>query len=89
MGFVMDYDGIGRRVFLRRIALNISQVELANMCGFSKSYLSKIEGGHTRKPNAKTINKLATALGVDPAWLLGIKNNNNDKNNGEESDGGN
>ncbi|MBI4979028.1 MAG: helix-turn-helix domain-containing protein [Spirochaetes bacterium] len=44
--------------------------EIAAVCGFTKSLLSKIEKGHTSPPVA-TLTKIAKALGVSVAALMG------------------
>lgn len=61
------------------IALNIKVLreqrkmtlqELADMTGLTKGYLSKIERSK-KAPPYSTLNRIATALGVDAAFLLG------------------
>lgn len=61
------------------IALNIKALreqkkmtlqELADMSGLTKGYLSKIERSK-KAPPYSTLNRIATALGVDAAFLLG------------------
>lgn len=49
----------------------LSQLKLAALSGVSQSCIFFIEVGATRFPRPETINKLAFALGVDPAELVG------------------
>jgi transcriptional regulator with XRE-family HTH domain len=49
---------------------NLSQDELAYVAEISRSYLSQIETGEKYHASLKTIEKLAVALGVEPAELL-------------------
>lgn len=62
-------DVVARRVRERRIALNLTQQELADRAHLSRSYVSEVELG---KRNLGLINlgKLADALAIPPAKLL-------------------
>lgn len=58
------------RVRMRREELNLSQEELAQRMGYkSRSSINKIECG--REISQKVIVRLADALGVKPAYLMG------------------
>ena len=59
--------GLGERVRQLRVALGLTQTELAGD-RFSKEYVSQIERGKTR-PTAETIEWLARRLGVDQSFL--------------------
>ncbi|MBI5069266.1 MAG: helix-turn-helix transcriptional regulator [Deltaproteobacteria bacterium] len=50
----------------------LSQKALADKVGISVSYVSMLERGQ-RSPPLETIEKMAKALGVTPAALLGAK----------------
>jgi transcriptional regulator with XRE-family HTH domain len=52
-----------------RSQLELTQEELARRAGVNRSYLAGIESGR-RNTSARTIEKLARALGVSPADLL-------------------
>jgi transcriptional regulator with XRE-family HTH domain len=52
-----------------RSQLELTQEELARRAGVNRSYLAGIESGR-RNTSARTIEKLAKALGVSPADLL-------------------
>ena len=58
---------LGDRLRQLRVAAGLTQSELARD-RFSKEYISQIERGKTR-PTPETIEWLAAALGVDPAFL--------------------
>ncbi|MFL5262139.1 MAG: helix-turn-helix domain-containing protein [Anaeromyxobacteraceae bacterium] len=53
-----------------RAKKNLSQKALADKIGISVSYVSMLERGQ-RSPPLETIEKMAKALGVTPAALLG------------------
>lgn len=50
----------------------LSQEELANDCGMSRSYLGHLEKGNFYV-SVKIIGKLAGVLGVDPAEFFRLK----------------
>ena len=53
----------GQAVRHHREVLDISQEEFAHRAGLDRTYVSGIERGH-RNPSLRTIERLATALGV-------------------------
>ena len=55
-----------------RLKKQLSQKALARRVGISVSYVSMLERGQ-RSPPLETIEKVAKALGVTPASLLGGK----------------
>ena len=57
----MAYAHVGELVLERREALGLSQQELADRVGASRSYISQIEGGNRKWP-AKYVPALARAL---------------------------
>jgi tetratricopeptide (TPR) repeat protein len=59
--------GLGERVRQRRVALGLTQTDLAG-ARFSKEYISQIELGKTR-PTPDTIEYLASRLSIDPGYL--------------------
>ena len=67
-----NYDSkiLGERIKSRRKELRMSQEELGNRIGFTKSSISRIEHGD-RTVSFENINKIATVLEVDQKWLLG------------------
>ena len=68
-----DLDVIGRRIKERREALGLLQEDLAKRVGYkSKATISRIESGQ-RDLHQSVIYKLAEALHVTPAYLVGIE----------------
>ncbi len=65
----MSVELDGRRVQALREMRVIERRELAQMCGISYSTLSQIETDQ-RKARAKTVKRLAEALGVPPEELV-------------------
>ena len=70
----MHYDEEGRHVGNRlretRLAGGLSQSELEELSGIPKARLSRYENGHV-EPSIQTLARLATALNVYEASLLG------------------
>lgn len=60
---------VARRMRLARIKEGLTHAELAEKAGLKKSYVFELERG-TGNPTLKMINRVATALGVEPAELL-------------------
>lgn len=62
---------LGERIAARRVALNLTQQELAERLGAtSPEVVSRYERG-LQEPRFTLLLRLATALEVDPGWLLG------------------
>lgn len=68
----MDTKAFGRNVLISRRDLNMTQKELADRIGISQSYITKIERGRAKNMSVELVFDLATALSVNPAWLLGL-----------------
>ncbi len=67
---MMDRVSIGKRIRLARDKVGYSQGELAQRCGFKgQSRISNYESG-TREPSVAELVQIATALTVEPAWLI-------------------
>jgi transcriptional regulator with XRE-family HTH domain len=64
---------LGQNVRDERRRAGKSQEELALDAGMKRSYLSDLERG-TRNPSIKALERLATALNVEAAVLLTIRN---------------
>ncbi|NOU68878.1 helix-turn-helix domain-containing protein [Paenibacillus sp. LMG 31461] len=60
---------LGKRIRVIRKEQRRTQEEIAKVCGFTKSLLSKIESGQTM-PAVATLMKIANALGVKVSDLL-------------------
>jgi transcriptional regulator with XRE-family HTH domain len=65
----MKEKSIGERIRASRKQKKISLQELANLTGFTKGYLSKIERSNNAPPYS-TLNKIATALSFDVIFLF-------------------
>lgn len=46
--------------------------DVAQASGFTKSHVWELEKGRTRNPTVRAVWSLSAALGVTPAWLLGL-----------------
>lgn len=64
--------GLGARLWQARVDSGLTQAELADKAGLAQRALSNYERGLTH-PDAPTIERLAKALEIDPAWLAGWK----------------
>jgi transcriptional regulator with XRE-family HTH domain len=60
----------GNRLREARLAAGLSQSELEDISGIPKARLSRYENGHV-EPSIQTLNRLARALNVSEASLLG------------------
>lgn len=59
-------------VSARRVAKNMNQIQLAELAGVSKGYISGLESGEIDNPgrrNLQAFNKVAKALECDPGVL--------------------
>lgn len=65
----MDLGNIGMRVKQARQNKQMTQQELAEASGVTKSFLSKIENGHASAAIA-TFSKIAMSLDVPLSWFL-------------------
>jgi transcriptional regulator with XRE-family HTH domain len=61
---------LGRRIQRLREARGLSQEALAEKAGLSRGYLARVETGR-HEPSLSMLDKLAKALGVPVAELLG------------------
>ena len=60
---------LGKRAKELRVAMGLSQEEVAFRAGMKRSYLSDLERG-VRNPTVRALSRLASALEVEPARLL-------------------
>lgn len=65
----------GDRVLIERRRLDLKQETLAAQVGVDRSYISQIERDADINVGVKTVFALAEALGVSPAYLLGLTDN--------------
>jgi transcriptional regulator with XRE-family HTH domain len=59
----------GQRLNTARVAVGITQTQLAERLGLTRSSIANIEAGR-QSPSAEQVVDTATALGCDPRWLL-------------------
>jgi transcriptional regulator with XRE-family HTH domain len=62
---------IGAFVREARMALHLSQAELARRCNLSRAYINTLESGNVKDPSARTLALLARALDIDILDMLG------------------
>ena len=65
---------LGKRIKALREMRGISQQELASMCDFEKSNMSRLEAGRTN-PTVVTLLKISEALSVDLPDLVNVDKN--------------
>jgi transcriptional regulator with XRE-family HTH domain len=65
-----DDKSFGQRLREARVHAGLSQSELEEISGIPKARLSRYENGHVA-PSIQTLERLARALGVSEASLLG------------------
>ncbi len=62
---------IGQRLRMAREIAMLTQEELGERSGVQSVTISRIETGkQATPPRISTVRKLATVLGVDPAWIM-------------------
>jgi transcriptional regulator with XRE-family HTH domain len=67
---VKDDRHFGNRLREARLGAGLSQSDLEDISGIPKARLSRYENGHV-EPSIQTLNRLARALNVSEASLLG------------------
>jgi transcriptional regulator with XRE-family HTH domain len=70
MQYQQDGRHFGHRLREARLAAGLSQSELEELSGIPKARLSRYENGHV-EPSIQTLARLARALNVSEASLLG------------------
>jgi len=61
---------MSERISAKRRALGISQTELAKRIGCSRQTVNMWENGRIRDMTGQHLRGLAAEFGVDPAWIL-------------------
>ena len=69
---------VGKQVRKIREAKGLSQADIEKRSGLSRSYVSRVEGGHTA-PSLATLQRFAKALEVEPYELLLSERNSSRK----------
>lgn len=70
-----DMAAFRDRLRTTRQARKMSLEDVAAASGFTKSHVWELEKGTSRNPTVRAVWGLARALGVTPAWLLGMDPN--------------
>jgi transcriptional regulator with XRE-family HTH domain len=65
------YETSGELLWEQRTKRGLTQAELAAASGVPERTISRLESGAHKKPQSETVRKLAKALGVRYAALLG------------------
>lgn len=73
-----EFDAVGFSVRLKelRAQRRMSLEEVGKASGFTKSHVWELENGRARNPTIRAVWSLARALGVTPAVLLGLNDQN-------------
>jgi transcriptional regulator with XRE-family HTH domain len=61
---------IGKVLQAKREAKGLTQQDLAKRAKVARSYLAKLEAGHSKNPSLAVLQRLAKALGVPVTALL-------------------
>jgi transcriptional regulator with XRE-family HTH domain len=70
VGRAADAASLGHLVREQRARLRLTQSQLAERVGVSRSAISELEAGRIEQPRASVFARLATALGLPAAALL-------------------
>ena len=68
---MVDYS-LAARLRVARAHKGWSQTELAKRAGLHSVQISKLERGVTREITGSTLKALCQAMGISPAYLLGM-----------------
>jgi transcriptional regulator with XRE-family HTH domain len=64
-----DRQALGQRLSTARVALGLTQLQLAVRAGVHARTVAGLERGATQRPHQDTVRRLARALGVSLTWL--------------------
>ncbi len=71
-GIAPDMDAFRLRIAQARKDRRMSLEDVAVASGFTKSHVWELERGKSRNPTVRAVWSLSSALGVSPAYLLGL-----------------
>lgn len=74
----MSVKEFGQNIRFLRNSLDVSQEELASLCGLHRTYIGSVERGE-RNITLVNAEKIACALGVSLAELLEVRQSDNRK----------
>ena len=66
---------VGKRIRQVRIAAGLTQQQIADQVGVTKSSVAQWEGGQTKHLRGENLLKVAQVLNVDPDWLISGRGN--------------
>lgn len=66
-----DYRDMGERIRQRRLALGLTQSDVAHEIGVATSTIQRYEKGAFEKIKLPVIEAVASVLQVNPSWLIG------------------
>jgi len=61
----------GNRIKSRRLELELTLSEIANMIGVAPSTIQRYEAGSIARPKIPVLKAIASALGVSYSWITG------------------
>lgn len=76
-------NSIGRKIKERRELLKMTQEELGKICGTTKQSIFKYETGIVTNIPMDRLCKIADALNVTPAWLMGWTEDDGPRSSGQ------
>lgn len=68
----MDYIKTGRKIRAQRCVLDMTQAQLAELCGISTAFVGHIERG-TRVLSVETLFRICKALGLSADDAIGLE----------------
>lgn len=66
---------MGNRILLSRRDLGVNQDHISTLSGVSRTYISQLERGSSDNVSVDIVFAIARALGVSPAYLMGLTDN--------------
>jgi transcriptional regulator with XRE-family HTH domain len=74
------FSGIGKRIRIKREEKDMTQQELADICGVSLSYIGYLERGKRKAPNLTLLSKISQTLNTSLDYLVNGDSNSYVKN---------
>lgn len=68
---MLSNEEIGARIAARRCTLSMTMDEVATKIGVNRSTIQRYESGKIKKLKLPVIESIASALNVNPSWLIG------------------
>ena len=68
----LNYKEIGLKIKQKRKSLNLTQLQLAEKVNLTESSISRYESGKIATMPTSTVNKICSALHIEPSELLGL-----------------